>query len=140
MDRRTFLEAPYHRHWFRDEDGGWSAEVAELDGVFASGDSLEEVASNLDEAMALWFEVEQEEGRSIPAPWGSRSHSGTLNLRLPKSLHELAARRAKIEGVSLNQYLLTAIAAHVGTSASLDAPLGTSARAAQPPEDLAQTA
>ena len=114
MNVEESLRAPYHRQWFQNEDGTWSAEVAELDGVFASGTTHEELAANLDEAMALWFEVELEEGREIPLPWGSRSYSGTLNLRLPKSLHEQAARRAKIEGVSLNQYLVSAISSHVG--------------------------
>lgn len=67
MDVATFLQAPYHRQWFQNEDGTWSAEVAELDGVFASGDTSDELAANLDAAMELWFEMEVEEGREIPA-------------------------------------------------------------------------
>jgi antitoxin HicB len=114
MEIDGLLRAPYHRQWFQNEDGTWSAEVAELDGVFAGGDTLEELSANLDAAMSLWFEIELEERREIPPPWGSRSYSGTLNLRLPKSLHEQAAHRAKIEGVSLNQYLVAAVSSHLG--------------------------
>lgn len=114
MDVEELLRAPYHRQWFQNEDGTWSGEVAELDGVFAGGDTPDELATNLDAAMELWFEVELEEGREVPPPWGSRSYSGTLNLRLPKSLHEQAAHRAKIEGVSLNQYLVSAISSDLG--------------------------
>ena len=125
MNGEEFLAAPYHRQWFRDELGGWSAGVAELDGVFASGDSLEDAAANLDEAMLLWFEVEREAGREIPEPWGSREHSGTLNLRLPKSLHRRAAERAKIEGVSLNQLLVAAIASHLGDASTTVAEAST---------------
>lgn len=66
MDLDDLLRVPYHRLWSRDEDGSWSGEVAELDGVFASGDTLAELTENLEAAMRLWFEVELEEGRSIP--------------------------------------------------------------------------
>jgi len=128
MNVDEFLKAPYHREWFQNEDGSWSGEVAELEGVFASGDTPDELAANLDAAMELWFEVEREEGREIPKPWGSRAFSGTLNLRLPKSLHEQAARRAKVEGVSLNQYLVSAIAVHLGRAdASRDSVEGADA-------------
>ena len=114
---QDYLELPYKRLFERDRDGTWSAAVLELDGVLAGGESADEAAANLDDAMLLWIETELEEGRSIPQPWGSRSYSGTLNLRLPKHLHERAAIRAKLEGVSLNQFLVLAI------GRSIDEPL-----------------
>jgi RNA polymerase sigma-B factor len=47
---------------------------------------------------------------SSPAEERARSHSGRLLLRMPKTLHaELAARSDK-EGVSLNQYIVSALA------------------------------
>ncbi len=115
------LRLPYHRVFERDEDGTWSVEVLELDGVFSGGDSADEAATNLEEAMLLWIESELEEGRSIPQPWGSRTHSGTLNLRLPRQLHQRAAMRARVEGVSLNQFLLTAVARYVDEPLSPEA-------------------
>jgi predicted RNase H-like HicB family nuclease len=132
MDIEGLWQAPYHRQWFRNEDGTWSGEVAELEGVFASGDTLEEVVANLEAAMELWFEVELEAGREIPRPWGSRTYSGVLNLRMPKALHEVAARRAKIEGVSLNQYLVSAIATQLGRTVA-----DASVRAEEVADDLA---
>ena len=113
LNPEQYLRLPYHRVFERNEDGTWSVEVLELDGVFSGGDSADEAAANLDEAMLLWIESEFEEGRSIPQPWGSRTHSGTLNLRLPRQLHERAAIRARLEGVSLNQFLLAAVARYV---------------------------
>ena len=109
-----FLSLPYHRTVQRDPEGSWSAAVLELDGVFSGGDSADEALNALDEAMELWIELEFEAGRSIPRPWGSRTYSGTLNLRLPKALHAAAAARASIEGVSLNQLLVTAVASYLG--------------------------
>lgn len=70
MDLDTLLRAPYQRQWLQNDDGTWSGEVAELEGVFASGDTLDELIANLDAAMTLWFEVELDEGRSIPLARG----------------------------------------------------------------------
>ncbi len=46
--------------------------------------------------------------------------SGTFTLRLPKSLHKQAVRCAKIEGVSLNQWLVYAIARYTATREALE--------------------
>jgi predicted HicB family RNase H-like nuclease len=48
--------------------------------------------------------------------------SGAIALRLPKSLHRQAALCAARDGVSVNQWLLMAIAAHVGALHTADAP------------------
>ncbi len=41
-------------------------------------------------------------------------YSGKVNLRMPKSLHRDLSRRAEEEGVSLNQFMVVALARAVG--------------------------
>jgi predicted RNase H-like HicB family nuclease len=44
------------------EEGGYWAEVPALPGCFTQGDTVEEVTSNLREAVEGWFEVGTPEG------------------------------------------------------------------------------
>ncbi len=108
-----YLDLPYHRVIQPDESGFWSAHVLELDGVFSEGETAAEAAENLGLAMGLWIEHELAQGHPIPEPWGSTTRSGDFRLRMPRSLHTRAATRAKIEGVSLNHLVVTALAAYM---------------------------
>lgn len=110
---RQYLLQPYSRILVPSPSGGYFAEVLELTGCFSHGKSVEEAMRNLEEAMEGWIEAALEMGQSIPLPLATAGYSGRVLLRLPKSLHKAAARRAEIEGVSLNQYLVTAVAAHL---------------------------
>jgi len=47
---------------------------------------------------------------SEPADERARSHSGRLLLRMPKTLHAELAARSDADGVSLNQYIVSALA------------------------------
>lgn len=108
-----YLELPYHRVIQPDESGLWSAHVLELDGVFSEGESAEEAAHNLNVAMGLWIEHELALDHAIPEPWAAGERSGDLRVRMPRSLHSRAATRAKIEGVSLNYLVVTALAEYM---------------------------
>lgn len=57
-------------------------------------------------------EMALEDGEVLPQPSieYQTTYSGKLTVRLSKMLHEHAAQRAKIEGVSLNAFLQEAIA------------------------------
>ena len=52
----------------RGEDGGWGAYLPDLPGVFALGDSREEVEANMEEALAAHVEVMEEQGMPLPEP------------------------------------------------------------------------
>lgn len=43
-----------------------------------------------------------------------KTYSGKVNLRMPTSLHRDLARKAEDEGVSLNQFMVVALARAVG--------------------------
>jgi predicted RNase H-like HicB family nuclease len=53
-----------------DEDSAFIAEVPELPGCMAHGDTQDEALHHAQEAMVAWIEVAQEIGRPIPEPRG----------------------------------------------------------------------
>ena len=50
------------------EDGGWGAYLPDLPGVIALGDSRDEVAERIKEALVAYAEDPQERGERLPAP------------------------------------------------------------------------
>lgn len=111
---RAAVAAPYTRVFTREADGRYSTSVLELPGCYSSGDTAEEAMDMLDEAIALWVEVELDDGHDIPPPSRAIEYPGRLTLPLVPSIHERAAQLAQHEGVSLNRYLANAISYYVG--------------------------
>src|SRR5579864_464988 len=111
---KEYLSKPYARELIRNEDGTWFARVMELKGCMTEGNTKEEVLKNLDDAMKGWIEVALEDREVIPEPLESRSFSGKFVVRVPRSMHKDLARRAAVEGVSLNQVIVTALTKEVG--------------------------
>src|SRR3984893_9308120 len=111
---KEYLAKPYTRELIRNQDGTWFARVMELRGCMTEGNTKEEALKNLDDAMKGWIDVAIEDGESIPEPLESRSFSGKFVVRVPRSLHRNLAKRAEVEGVSLNQVVVTALAREVG--------------------------
>ncbi len=58
--------------FWSEEDDAFLADVPELPGCMAHGDSPEEALSNAKEAMQLWLDTATEFGDPIPAPKGRR--------------------------------------------------------------------
>lgn len=105
---------PYTRELIKNQDGTWFARIVEFTGCMTEADTAPEAMENLDEAMAAWIEVHLEDGDQIPQPSTSEKYSGKFLMRVPKTLHRELARRADLEGVSLNQYALSALSRTVG--------------------------
>ena len=59
--------------WWSKEDECYLAEVPELPGCMADGDSLAEVTQAVEESIRLWIEVNMERGLPIPEPKGRLS-------------------------------------------------------------------
>ena len=116
-----YLRKPYARVIIPDDSGRYAAQVLEFPGCFAEGDTPEEAYKNLEEAAENWVGSAHSQGMSIPEPFASQGYSGTISLRLPKSMHRRAAQYAHRDGVSLNQFLVSAIAARVGAEDVLKA-------------------
>lgn len=95
----------------RDESGHYFyGKVLELDGCQSTGDTLEELNTNLIEAMEGHIEVMLENGIDVPEPVKEDSLSGKFVIRVPKSLHRRLVIEAEKEGVSLNQYAMYKLA------------------------------
>lgn len=56
--------------YWSSEDSAFIAEVPELSGCMAHGDTQEAALANVKEAMSLWMETAQEFGDPIPEPRG----------------------------------------------------------------------
>jgi len=102
-----------------DPDGGFVAEIEELPGCMTQGETLEEVFEAIEDARHGWIQVAYENGQDIPLPRGMEEYSGKILIRIPKNLHRALARAAKQEGVSLNQYITSLLAAGVQREAIL---------------------
>jgi predicted RNase H-like HicB family nuclease len=89
-----------------EEDSGYIATIPELSGLSAFGVTREEALQELEVAKEAYLEVFKEDGCELPDPDTLNSFSGQTRTRLPKSLHASLSREAKIEGVSLNSYIV----------------------------------
>jgi len=56
-----------------------------------------------------------DDGDDIPEPIAPGNFPGKVLVRMSRSLHRDLARRAEAEGVSLNRYVVTALASAVHT-------------------------
>jgi predicted RNase H-like HicB family nuclease len=114
MEPKAYLKEPYTRILIPEDDGTYSAEILEFPGCFAEGDTPDEAIRDLEAAAEAWIEASLGQGHTIPEPDTNQGYSGNIALRLPRSLHRQAVRMAQRDGTSLNQFLVTAIAARVG--------------------------
>lgn len=109
------LKRPYRRVLVPDPDSGaCTAMIAEFPGCIAEGESPAEALANLERIGMAWVESLLARGVPIPSLVEGREYSGRFALRLPRSLHESAARLAEEDGVSLNTFLISAIAERIG--------------------------
>ncbi len=109
-----YASLPYTIELRNTPDEGWFARVKELPGCMSQGETAEDAIANIQEAMHLWLEVSLEQGDAIPEPRMEEAYSGKFVVRVPRSLHRDLAETAEREGVSLNQYINSALAQSVG--------------------------
>ena len=112
---KSFLKLPYTFTVGKDKehDGKeyFYVQVNELPGCVSDGISPEEALKNIKDAMYDWIETALLNGEKIPTPEG---FSGKFTVRIPPSLHKDLIRKVTKEGVSINQFITTAIARAVG--------------------------
>jgi predicted RNase H-like HicB family nuclease len=58
--------------YWSDEDAAFVAEVPELPGCMAHGDSGQAALASAEEAIGLWIDTARELGRIVPEPRGRR--------------------------------------------------------------------
>jgi predicted HicB family RNase H-like nuclease len=90
------------------------AQALEFPLLYICADSAEEAYSNAIETINEFYEDSIEDGDSLPEPIElSDEYTGRVTLRMPKSLHKQVDLLSKIDGASLNQFIVNAISLRV---------------------------
>ncbi len=109
-----YIDLPYRMEVYGDDDC-WAAEFPDLPGLVAAHETWAGLLDAVEDAKRAWFSVALEHGDPVPEPGAVEDqYSGKLNLRLPKSLHAAAARAGELDGVSLNTFIVAAMARELG--------------------------
>ena len=95
-------------------EGGYFAEIKDLPGCFAQGETVAEAHEMIEIARRMWLEVAYEDGQDIPLPRDLEQYSGKFFIRTSKSLHLRLDQMADREGVSLNLFLVATLSRAVG--------------------------
>lgn len=115
----TKYDYPISLRPLSDEDGGgYLAEVFDLPGCMADGETVEEALSEIQSAIDSWVKTAEEFGDELPKASLSENFSGQWRMRVPKYLHAALALQAKEEGVSLNALASTLLAEGIGRKSS----------------------
>lgn len=116
-----YLKKPYSRILIPDEESGtYTAMILEFPGCIAQGDTPQEAYEHLEDAAKDWIETAIDLKQEIPSPAQSVSFGGKVLLRLPKSLHRQLTLIAERDVVSLNQFIVSALAEKVGAFSLYD--------------------
>jgi predicted RNase H-like HicB family nuclease len=113
-DLEYYLHLPYTITLKRGESteaNYWIARVVELPHCMTHGATPEEALADIEDAKREWIESNLEDGLPVPEP---PKYTGQYHLRMPPSLHEALTLKSESEEVSLNQYMVTALARAVG--------------------------
>jgi predicted HicB family RNase H-like nuclease len=115
-DLEYYAKLPYTvivEQWDDGEGPYWVARIAELPHCLIHADTAEEAVKEILEVKMDWIKSNLERGLPIPEP-RPRKYSGQIRLRISPSLHRLLTYGAETEGMSLNQYMATALAISAG--------------------------
>jgi predicted RNase H-like HicB family nuclease len=103
-----------------DEDQGYIATCPEFPGLSAFGETAEQSLSEARIALELFIKTYKEDGLPLPEPQSLPEYSGQFRVRIPHNLHRQLAQMAERDGVSLNQFVLEALAERVGAQQIYD--------------------
>lgn len=98
------------------DGGGWLASIPELPGCLADGETPDAAYAELKDVLEFWLQVAKEQGKDVsdPAIYEEIYYSGKTVLRMPKNLHRILSKQAELEGVSLNQYMVSLLSYNAG--------------------------
>lgn len=96
-------------------EDGVLARIAEWPGCMTAAETRVEAVAQLEDAMRDWVEAAATQGLEIPEPLAE--YGGSVLVRMPRTFHRDAARRAAAEGVSMNQWISAQIARALGAEA-----------------------
>ena len=112
-----------HKYSFQlfwsDEDGEYVALIPEFPHLSALAGTAEEAVREAQVALDLVLEDMAEVDEEPPEPQVLSSFSGQIRVRMPRTLHQRLAGRAKMEDVSLNTLIVSLLAEGIGASDGL---------------------
>jgi antitoxin HicB len=108
------LKYPVTLH--QSPEGGFVAEIEDLPGCLAQGETPAEAYQEIEIARRLWLETTYADGQDIPLPRDDREYSGKFIVRVPKNVHRKLDLLARKEGTSLNQLVVAELSRVVGVA------------------------
>ncbi len=111
-----YMRLPYPVEVVPGEDG-YFARVEDLPGCTAWADDLLKLWPAVEQSKQAWIEDALKSQRRVPKPKQierNLTYSGRVLVRMPKSLHGDLMRRARLEEVSLNHFIVTVLARAIG--------------------------
>ena len=110
-----YMAKPYRVEMMRS-DWGWYVKIPDLPGCMSQGETPQEALEMIQEAQRLWIQTALEDGQLIPEPRSDEGaeYSGRLLVRMPKDMHRDLLCAAEAQGVSLNLYVVAALARSLG--------------------------
>jgi len=111
-----YMSLPYTMtvRYHPEQGGYYVAGYIELPDLTMTGGTPEEAVKELLVEKPEWLETCLKLGIPIPLPIEPQKFSGKIIVRMPPSLHESLIRIAELEGVSLNQYMVSSLARCAG--------------------------
>ena len=107
---KQHLKYTYSVTW-SEEDEAFIGRVTEFRSLAAHGATAERALAEVQNVVEEVLEELAENGEPVPRPRGVRNFSGRFNVRMPCELHKRLVEDAEEEGVSLNQLVVTRLAA-----------------------------
>lgn len=97
----------------------FQATIRELPDVVEYGETHVEAYELAVDTIETTAQIFAEKGKQMPSPCrANEAFSGRVTLRLPKSLHKKVAETADLEGVSLNQHIVSILSHYSGYMAA----------------------
>jgi len=112
---KDFGEYPFEvRPLSKEDGGGYLVSFPDFNECISDGETIDEAIKNGRDALAETIAALEDMGKPVPEPGSGGAYSGKLPLRISKSLHARLAKRAHLEGVSMNSLIQEIVAEGMG--------------------------
>lgn len=92
---------------YDQEDNIHIARCAELPSLAAHGDTQEAAFKEIKKVVLMTLKWMSDDKEEIPEPFGLHKFSGEFRVRMPPEKHRKIAIEANLQGVSMNQYIVS---------------------------------
>jgi len=108
-DLKSFINKYSYNIEFDADDNIYIAKCAELPGLLAHGKTQESALKEIKIAATAALELMSKKEIDLTEPLGLHKFSGEFRLRMPPEKHRKIAIEASLQGVSMNQLILSKI-------------------------------